>query len=124
MANAIIEKMADAIQSFEGWAPGSRSYRNNNPGNLRPVGFTYPGQTGLDDQGHAIFDSYASGRAALIHQLTLAFSGNSHEYSPTDTLYEFFSKYSERNQVPYAEYVASQLGVSPDTALQDIGSPA
>ncbi len=124
MGTDVISRMAAAIKDFEGWAPGSRSYRNNNPGNLRPVGFTYAGQTGLDDEGHAIFDSFESGWAALIHQLTLAFTGRSSVYSPSDTLQDFFFKYAEGNQVPYAEYVAGQLGVTPDTTLQQIGAIA
>jgi hypothetical protein len=48
-----------AIQSFEGWFPGSVSYRNKNPGNLK-----YTGQRkaiGRDAQNHAIFASYKDG---------------------------------------------------------------
>ena len=115
--NAKIAVMANAIQSFEGGGPNDRNMRNNNPGNLRPVGFTYAGQTGLDAQGHAIFDSYDSGRAALIHQLSLAIYGGSNVYSPSDTFYDFFSKYAEANQIPYAEFVAAQLGLSPESSI-------
>lgn len=116
-ASPVVSKMAEAIKAFEGWAPGSRSYRNNNPGNLRPVGFSYDGQIGLDEQGHAIFDTYESGWSALLRQLDLAFSGQSAFYGPSMTLYEFFARYAEGNQRPYAEFVAAQLGVSPETTL-------
>src|SRR4051812_25836093 len=34
----VIRKWADAIQLHEGWFVGSKSYRNNNPGNLRVTG--------------------------------------------------------------------------------------
>lgn len=114
----VISRMAEAIKSFEGWAVGSRSQRNNNPGNLK-----YAGQVGAisqDEEGHAIFDSYASGWAALIHQLTLAFTGESHVYSPEDSLYDFFRKYAEANSAEYAAFVAGQLGVSPDTSLNQL----
>jgi hypothetical protein len=42
---------------------------NNNPGNLKPKGFTYEGQIGLDDQGFAIFATKDAGRSALIQDI-------------------------------------------------------
>ena len=42
---------------------------NNNPGNLKPKGFTYEGQIGLDDQGFAIFATKEAGRSALIQDI-------------------------------------------------------
>ena len=117
---SVIEKMAAAIQNFEGWYPGSRSYRNNNPGNLKFAG--QGGAVGQDELGHAIFDSYQSGWNALTRQLTLAFTGLSRVYRPTDTLYQFFGKYAEANSVSYAQTVAAQLGVSPDATLAQIAT--
>jgi hypothetical protein len=118
VTDAVIEKMAQAIKTFEGWTPGSRSYRNNNPGNLKYAG--QAGATGQDDQGHAIFDSYASGWNALIRQLKLAFYGGSSVYSPSMSLYAFFQKYAEGNSLQYAEYVAGQIGASAEATLQSL----
>jgi hypothetical protein len=42
---------------------------NNNPGNLRPSGFTYKGQIGVDDRGFAIFENKDAGRNALIQDI-------------------------------------------------------
>ena len=42
---------------------------NNNPGNLKPKGFTYEGQIGLDDRGFAIFATKEAGRGALIQDI-------------------------------------------------------
>lgn len=42
---------------------------NNNPGNLKPKGFTYKGQIGVDDQGFAIFENKDAGRSALIQDI-------------------------------------------------------
>lgn len=121
VSDTIIEKMADAITYWEsGGDSGSISYQNNNPGNLKPVGFTYTGQTGVDSYGHAIFSTYTAGRAALEKQLRLAFNNKSNVYSSAMTLYEFFSKYAEANSGNYAEYVAAQLGVSADTTLDTL----
>jgi hypothetical protein len=42
---------------------------NNNPGNLRPKGFTYKGQIGVDERGFAIFENKDAGRSALIQDI-------------------------------------------------------
>ena len=64
--NSELSHVADAVQKQEGYFAGSRSYRNNNPGNIKYGSFAVSyGATGMDDQGHAIFPSYAAGRAAL-----------------------------------------------------------
>ncbi|MFA5430384.1 MAG: hypothetical protein WC329_04425 [Candidatus Omnitrophota bacterium] len=118
---AVIDAMSAAIQEFEGWYPGSRSFRNNNPGNLRNVQ-GLAGQIGLDETGHIIFNSYASGLAALKRQLRLVFTGGSHIYSPADSLASFFSKYAEGNQAQYAAYVAGRLGVDVNTTFQQLSS--
>jgi hypothetical protein len=115
---SIVEKIAYAIKSFEGWFEGSVSQRNNNPGNLKYVGQF--GAVGADDEGHAIFDTFANGWNALKNQIRIAFTGQSHVYSPDDTFYTFFAKYAEGNARQYAEYVAEKLGVSPETKLGDL----
>lgn len=125
VGGSVIERMAAAIEYWEsGGNPDALNYRNNNPGNLRWFnGFdTIPwaGATALDQFDHVVFDSYASGYAALIHQLSIAFNGQSRVYSPADTLSQFFSKYAEANSTAYAEYVAAELGVTPETELQNI----
>lgn len=113
-----IETFAKAIMEFEGWLPNSRAVRNNNPGNLK-----FAGQTGAyakDDEGHAIFGSFEEGWNALINQIHLAFNGTSRVYKPSNTLYDFFSKYSQAHSKQYAEFVAAKLGVDPDTMLSQI----
>jgi len=114
----IVEKIALAIKEFEGWKVGSRSYRNNNPGNLKSAGQI--GLVGIDETGHAIFDSLTSGWNALKNQIRIAIIGKSYVYTPSDSLYEFFSKYSEANSAQYAQFVASKLGVVPETKLSEL----
>jgi hypothetical protein len=114
----VIERMALAIREFEGWYEGSRSYRNNNPGNLKFAG--QAGATGQDESGHAIFESYAAGWNALKRQLRAAFLGTSRVYSPSDSLYTFFGKYAEANSVSYAQYVAAKLGADPSAPLSNL----
>ncbi len=60
----LLERLVDGIQKQEGWYPGSRSYRNNNPGNLEYGDFAKRhGAIGSDGR-FAIFPDYETGRAA------------------------------------------------------------
>ena len=123
-----IPLLAEAIQSFEGWYPGSRSWRNNNPGNLR-AGI---GMTGMDG-GFAVFPDVATGKLALIKQLTSIADGSSKVYGEKArrkgyascgelSLLEVCEIYapSEDNNSPrqYAEFLAKKVGVSTDYKLK------
>ena len=118
-----LQEMAMAIMNFEGYQEGSRSYRNNNPGNLRWFsGPPYPweGCIGVDDEQHAIFDTFEHGWNALIKQLKLAFENKSKYYYSSMTFYDFFRVYAEANPIQYAEYVAGYLKVDPYTKLENL----
>lgn len=116
----IISVMAAAIQKFEGYYPGSISYTNNNPGNLKYAG--QPFAVGQDQFGHAIFDTYEHGWNALINQLEAIFQNKYPNLYNTDmTLYDLFSVYATGNSTQYAEFVASALGVDPNTQLKNLG---
>lgn len=100
-----LEAVADAIQAFEGWKPGTRSYENRNPGNLRLVGRT------ADDKGYTIFPDLPTGYAALLRELQSKFSGaNSHGIGPSSTVLALFNVYappSDNNPTnAYAQFVA------------------
>lgn len=113
-----LETMAEAIKEFEGWSEGSRSWRNNNPGNLRWSKF----QDGVRN-GFSYFKDYETGWKALLFQIEIAFDGRSKAYKPTDTILKFFQKYapSSDNNHPevYAKYVADKLAVDVGTTLFD-----
>lgn len=114
-----IEEWAAAIKEFEGWFVGSRSYRNNNPGNLRWSKYQMD-----TDGGFSVFKDYETGWKALIFQLTIAVDGRSKVYKPEDTLHEFFAKYapSVDNNHPetYAKFVAQKLGVTINTQIKEL----
>ena len=57
--------LVKAIQDREGWYPGSRSYRNKNPGNLKEG----VGSFGDDSDGFARFEGYFHGLYALCRDL-------------------------------------------------------
>jgi hypothetical protein len=119
-----LEAVADAIMSFEGWKPGSRSYRNRNPGNLER------GQE-VDVKNYDVFDTFVEGYQALLNELHAKFTGhNTHGIGPDSTLLDLFNVYappSDSNPTNiYCKYVAAwcslALGrsISPETKLGDL----
>lgn len=118
----LMGKWADAIQTHEGWYSGSRSYRNNNPGNLKYVGQARA--TGKDSGGFCIFATYADGRQELIDLLTRAASGKSSYYRPEMTLVDFYNVYApssdNNNPNAYAVAVAKSMGISVNTQIKSI----
>lgn len=117
-----ITQWAKAIERMEGYFPGSRSYRNKNPGNFKFVG-QYRA-IGKDDKGFAIFPSYEIGFDHLCRVLYNACSGVSAVYKPDMTLYSFFEVYapSSDDNYPkgYAEFVAKLLNVDPATHIKNL----
>lgn len=107
-----LSTVAATIQQIEGWFPGSVSYRNNNPGNLKYAG--QPGATGADSNGFAIFPDYATGLQALDNQITL-------NASRGQTIAQFTSIYApasdNNNPTSYAAQIASAAGLSPSDLL-------
>lgn len=86
---------------------------NNNPGNIRPPkGMTYKGQIGIDDRGFAIFQNYADGRNALIHDIQVK------QKNGINTPHSFIDKYTpageenkEESRDNYKLGMASHLGL-------------
>lgn len=119
-----INDWALAIQQFEGYYPGSRSYRNNNPGNIRYAGLYASMAKGKDTAGFCIFESYERGFSALVTLLTRAATGLSDVYKPEDTLLGFYEKYAPAsdNNYPagYANFVAGKIGVTASTKIKDL----
>ena len=118
----LVYEFCKAIESMEGFYPGSRSYRNNNSGNLK-----YAGQkkaVGKDDKGFAIFPTYRDGFEALKNMIIYAASGKSKVYKPTFTFLQFFAIYapSHDNNDPnnYANVVAKRLNMPVTTQIKDL----
>jgi hypothetical protein len=115
--SSVLGTMARAIQRFEGWVPGSRSFRNNNPGNLRYADWEKSfGAVNKDPQGFAIFGTYEQGFSALIHLLGMRVTQH-----PEWTVYDLFNSYAPASDgndpQSYAQYVASALGIDATTQL-------
>jgi hypothetical protein len=114
-----LSEFCKAIEQYEGYKPGTRAYRNKNPGNLRH----WPTQDGTEG-GFAKFNTYEKGFAALKEMITRAASGKSKTYKPTDTFLAFFRRYapaSDHNAPdPYAKFVAKKLGVPVETQIKQL----
>lgn len=111
---AALTQLALAIQQQEGYYAGSLAYRNNNPGNLMYAG--QAGATGKDGSGFAVFPDYQTGFDALLRQIQL-------DAGRGDTFYSFTADYAPasdgNNPTAYAQFLASQMGVDPNSTLAD-----
>jgi hypothetical protein len=96
---------------------GTISWRNNNPGNIRPSAFaTKHGAIGQSG-GFAVFPTLEAGEKA---RKDLLFQTTSYKYL---TITQAISKYAPPNENPTASYIANvsrSVGVSPDTKLSDL----
>jgi hypothetical protein len=117
-----VYRMALAIQKFEGWFPESRSYRNNNPGNLRHSRFAVD-RVG----GFARFELYEQGFAALLWDIAAKCTGRTGSgLEPTSTILEFFGVYApaedDNHPIAYATFVAAFVGdpITPATSLHSV----
>lgn len=110
--------VAHAIKRFEGWAPGTVSWRNNNPGNLRSSALASSA-----DEGYATFASYEMGMYALLLDLAMKCRGKtSTSLTPLSTLLELVRVYApadDDNQPDrYAVFIAEMVdGVRIDTPI-------
>ena len=115
-----LKQMAQAIQDFEGYFPGSRAWRNKNPGNLRLSKF----QAGTRD-GFSYFNSYEEGLAALIFDLKKKCLGQTRtSLRPNSTILDFCNiwapSWDMNNPVIYAKFIAKRLNLPVTATLKEI----
>ena len=109
-----------AILQFEGWAVGSRSWRNNNPGNLRKSVFECD-----NVEGYAVFEDFSHGWNALVYDVSMKCKGRtSSGLTPNSTILDFFNVYapsSDNNHpIKYAQFVANKVEVAPESRIGDL----
>lgn len=95
-----------------------RGIRNNNFGNVRPLpnGHAWPGQTGVDADGYAVFASPNDGVKAAAQNL------QSYAKQGINTLSAIVNTWAPKGDgkndpVAYAHYLAGKLGVDPNEKL-------
>jgi hypothetical protein len=111
-------QLAAAIEKMEGYHAGSRSFRNNNPGNLRFA--RQPGAVDHDDKGFAVFETFEKGQAALIALLE-----HYRSKYPTWTVAQLINTYappSENDTAHYSQMVAYSLRVGTDFPIGSLES--
>lgn len=95
----------------------SRGLRNNNPGNLVITGIGWEGKIPVAENTDHVFEQFISanyGIRAMAMDLLNDFGEG------TDTLRKLITEYApphENNTGAYINYVAGQLGISPDAPL-------
>ncbi len=120
----LIKLFCEGIKAHEGWYVGSRSYRNNNPGNFRCSAIMNARATSKDKDGFCVFPTYAIGMEALEVMVRNAATGKSKVYRPEMSIYDFFNKYApsadHNDPNHYAEAVAARLGVPASLKLSQL----
>ena len=124
-----IEALADGMMQFEGWHRDSRSWRNRNPGNLRPFLSTQP----QDGENYRVFESLADGFKALREDLAAKLAG-SHDPTLDSTLLDLLNVYApagdKNNPSAYAAFVCAWVShaisrpITPNTTLRDFWGTA
>lgn len=139
-----IIEWANATKRFEGWAPGTRSFKNHNPGNLRYSAYTATlGAIGKDKSNFCTFPTDEAGFDALCLFLTAAASRQLKPYHtfnsanpyhkkimpdgkngmemPEFSLIDFYNVYApaaDHNEPNgYALFIANRMGVPPQTKI-------
>jgi len=120
-----INDIALAIKEFEGWYPGSRSFRNKNPGNLRFSKYTQSLEAiGKDEKNFCIFKCEEIGFGALCQLLTDAFNGLLIPYKKCKTLLDFFKVYAPSSDgnypLKYVAFVSKKMGIDSGVLLKDL----
>ena len=96
---------------------GSRSWRNNNPGNIEFGNFAKSmGAIGSDGR-FAIFPDYETGRKA---KETLLFESKGYRGKTLEKAIAKYAPSSENNTLAYTNTVARAVGVPPDTLLAEL----
>ena len=88
--------------------------QNNNPINLKAFD-NWRGMTGKDKFGHAIFATLEDGIRASLKNLV-----NHQKKNPNETLRQYMRIFKTKKGDYQAEYIASKLGISPDTQRKDL----
>jgi hypothetical protein len=115
-----IKDWASAIQHEEGFFQGSRSFRNNNPGNLKLTDYTKSlGASGVDKNNFCIFPTFDKGMQALCQFLTDACNNKLKPYRNCSLL-QFTKIYALPPNDNYANGVALALNVSVDIKIKEL----
>jgi hypothetical protein len=115
----VIQSLADAVTRMEGYFPGTRAYRNKNPGNIRG-GSIYP-QYPVDDQGFTVFPTAEAGRAALERDMQAKVNQG---LTLQSLVYKYAPPTDNNDSAQYVANMATWTGLPVDVPLNQLGSQA
>lgn len=122
-------------QIREGWYPGSISYINNNPGNLKFHGQPLAINTGLTDGSQFCkFKTYTDGYATLKNMFIADCSGHSTVHPSYETIRQYYQGILEKgiyvngyapasdnnDPLSYSDDAAHAMGVPVTTQIKDL----
>lgn len=119
-SSSFVERLADAIAQMEGYYPGSRAWRNNNPGNLRD----FKNDSGRwiiwpdlehDSAGFPKFESAADGWEAMYKDLRIKINRGWN----LEQLISVWAPPSENDTASYVRFVSGRLGIPSDVPLTE-----
>lgn len=95
----------------------SRGYRNNNPGNLRPLagGVKWQGQVGIDAGNYLIFDTMTNGIRAMTRDLKTKLARGLNTIAKI--LYVYAPAADNNNVEAYISSVCEYAGIERDQVL-------
>lgn len=121
-------KLLSAMAQFEGWetpnhkngGKGSRSYRNNNPGNLRSSIFECD-----NIENFAVFKNEFIGWNAFQYDIMQKCKGNTKtKLTPNSTIKDLIHTWAPTSDgnIPqnYIDFVCKESGLSPDYRIGDL----
>lgn len=121
-AVSLVERLGEAIAQMEGFYPGTRAWRNNNPGNLRD----YRNAAGNwaiwpdlphDSAGFPQFASATEGWNAMFRDLQIKISRGLN----LEQLISAWAPPGDGNDTAsYVRFVANRLGIATDVPLQEL----
>jgi hypothetical protein len=113
-----LDTIAQSIQQVEGYYPGTLAYRNNNPGNLVYTSYYAQNYGAVQgDGGFSKFPDYDTGYSAMLHQIQVDSSRGDSIY---DLTYSWLGSGQGGDWQSYAETIANNLGVDPNTKVADL----
>lgn len=107
---------------FRGKPNLTRGMRNNNVGNLRPIGFSYTGQVGKDAGNHAVFSDMKFGASAMVNDLAFKFYARNPQLNTIRKFVSVYAPSSDNNdEANYRNWISSnaKIGVD-DTIPKDV----
>lgn len=130
-----IDLWCQYAQKREGWFPGSPSYINNNPGNLKYHGQSLALNTGpRDGSEFCKFKTYQDGYNSLRDMFIMDCSGKSSVHPATETILEYYQgilehgiyvngyapKSDNNDPISYSQGAADEMGVPVSTQIKDL----